>query len=799
MYIYLYFICFSQLAIDNGLRERNFTQISHYKIAPPYVGGVDNQGASAAMAKIKAEGFRTILLLVEDDPEAITAVADAVEEFQCNTPDEYVWMMAGNLDLNTLLLDMAPFNANITKLLQGAASLRALDGFDYNPTAFSRADPFLEAWKALDNNTTMVHRLRQLVQPLRYIPEDEQDVFQAPSSYFATEMPQEGAAFMYDAVIAQGLGRCKYVYDQLLKKNESQVSQGINSSVNGEVDDDTQRDTSTTPPPSTEDIHNNNLRRLRPRGLKGARRNLQTSEPAEAQHPPAVKKKKGPPLSDKMKAIYDSADFEGATGRVAFGERKFVGSRKRETVTYGVFNVRAMEPAEEVLVLENNDNTNPEASSSHPWYYLTDVLQGGPVDGTWYPTPFAHFRFASGSSTAPLLLRDVPNQNFLDASVQRVGWTFFGLIVAYVVTSMVFVAAFRNASAVRQGQPIFLLLILIGCLMLSMGMLTLSFDEDDGISTVGLSAMCLSTLWLLVLGYILIYAALFCKLYRINKVLSFARRTVNVRHVIGPLVGLMVLAVIVLLLWSALDPFVWVRKEINAFTGESYGQCASNNSLPYLLAVIGLMMITTIASAIMAWVTKDVDERFSESKWIFYTIFVKIQLMMLGIPVLIILGTESAEATYLGRALLIFLIVATTVTFMVGPKALRVYQNICEKKSRQRSASPVASRSMKCSKEDIPAFDSIRISGHDNSHASPATSTTPLEQASSSAITTSISGSGDNHSKALATLRQSSTTSLRRSSVKPRGSIGGEVAISGLNLGAIMGEEKPECILEQVF
>ena len=43
-----------------------------------------------------------------------------------------------------------------------------------------------------------------------------------------------------------------------------------------------------------------------------------------------------------------SSPFDGATGTVEFGERRFVGNRKRETLTYGVYNFRPILPSEQI-------------------------------------------------------------------------------------------------------------------------------------------------------------------------------------------------------------------------------------------------------------------------------------------------------------------------------------------------------------------------------------------------------------------------------------------------------------------
>lgn len=214
---------------------------------------------------------------------------------------------------------------------------------------------------------------------------------------------------------------------------------------------------------------------------------------------------------------------------------------------------------------------------------------------------------------------------------------------------------------------------------MSVAIVTLSFDEGNGVTASQLDALCLTTPWCIALGYILIYMALFSKLWRINKVLQFSRRKVEVRHVVAPFLVIIGLTVTVLLVWTVLHPFLWVREIVDPVSGASYGRCSSGeHTLVYMIVILTLMVITTVATGMMAWKTKDIDERFAEAKWIFYTIFVQIQLLLLGIPVLVILNSDSSseEATYLGRSLLLFLIVFTTISMMIGPKVVRVYDDL---------------------------------------------------------------------------------------------------------------------------
>ena len=177
---------------------------------------------------------------------------------------------------------------------------------------------------------------------------------------------------------------------------------------------------------------------------------------------------------------------------------------------------------------------------------------------------------------------------------------------------------------------------------------------------------------------------------------------------VGPFAVLLLAAVALLLAWSIQDPLTWNRTVVNEDTGESYGQCSSENAEFFLLPLLCLMACATLMCAVMACKTKDVDSRFSESKWIFYTIFVQIQVLILGIPVLVILGYESANATYLGRSLVVFVMVITVVLLMIGPKVHRI---VMEAARTEPGSSYVSSMPSEASSLKRGTYGKINVTG----------------------------------------------------------------------------------------
>lgn len=259
------------------------------------------------------------------------------------------------------------------------------------------------------------------------------------------------------------------------------------------------------------------------------------------------------------------------------------------------------------------------------------------------------------------------------------------ILFSFVTACLVF--WHQDKQIIKGAQPFFLYILLLGTVIIAFSIFPISFDEGGGWNNSQLDSACVLFPWLLSLGYITIYCALFMKLWRINKLLQSRCRIVEAQQVLWPCLLLVLAAVVVLSVWTATDSFTWERDEINKETGESYGRCRSEHDVVYMSCLSAVCAISTSLSAYMAWKTKDVDERYSESSWMFYTIVLQMQVLIVGIPILIILNDESANATYLGRMLLIVTIPMSTILLMFGPKIATLWltrNNV--KNSNERAA-----------------------------------------------------------------------------------------------------------------
>jgi hypothetical protein len=118
-----------------------------------------------AMQKVKASGYRTIVVIMDSFAFELPLLADLAEELNMNTKD-YVWIFLPQYDQDTvdglsklpdsmtqMLNPPVPSYKNVPKLIKGAALIQPVEGFQINP----EQDKYTQVWKSI--NESFVERL----------------------------------------------------------------------------------------------------------------------------------------------------------------------------------------------------------------------------------------------------------------------------------------------------------------------------------------------------------------------------------------------------------------------------------------------------------------------------------------------------------------------------------------------------------------------------------------------------------------------------------------------------------------
>jgi hypothetical protein len=528
------------------------------------------------------------------------------------TNGEYFFIWFGDFDP---FFGSAREGSAIREFLKGSIFMTPFEGHH-----LGWQDPFYVAWKS--QGKPEVDRLNG-INPI--LP-GEPGYFFAEDDYFTKADPEWGSSFLYDAIMATGMGACL-----AMKENVDETS-------------DVSVDTFV-------------------RGIR-------------------------------------SVDFTGATGVVSFCEPEYCdleGARKHDGAIWGFLN--NYPPGANMTECKCEDDICE--CEENPWrpadlfYYpavTTDFifrnesslygLVPRPDLGPSFPNGSGYFLevfgtiYADGRAVPPDLLRDEPEQNYLSRGLQIFGFILLGIAWLLATVSAIWVYTYRKHRIVKAAQPYFLYVICLGASVSVSGILMISFDESNGCTEEQLGRACMATPWLACLGHIITYGALFSKLWRINRVLQFVRRKVDIAHVAWPSAILVAMALLVLGLWTGLDPLRWNRHEINIITGESIGECSSENSAAFIAPLAVIVMIPTLLTFYMALKTKDIDDAFSESRWIFVMVLIQLEVLLFAAPLIPLLRDVSTDGRYVGYALIIWVFPMSALGLIIGPKMYAVHRKV---------------------------------------------------------------------------------------------------------------------------
>mmetsp|Transcript_59641 Transcript_59641/g.146216 ORF Transcript_59641/g.146216 Transcript_59641/m.146216 type:complete len:1032 (+) Transcript_59641:145-3240(+) len=363
------------------------------------------------------------------------------------------------------------------------------------------------------------------------------------------------------------------------------------------------------------------------------------------------------------------SQFHGATGLMKYGRASLEsaeGVRKFNSVRVGAYN------------LYPNDNDT---------YILTHVITASdqPIDPNTTATfqngtswePLKAFIFPNGSMEGPPDLRETPEQNYISPLARGIGLTLFAITALFCIAMIIWIIVNRSHPVLRAAQPMFLVGVCFGSLLQACCIPLNSFDEYVINSVSVLSHLCVATFWFLIIGEVIIYGSLFSKLWRVQKVLKFTKGIkVDARAVVLPSFAMFFLAFLLLAIWTALTDWGWYRSEVNELTGESIGGCGrgpEGGDLGLLWATIAAAFVPSILTLIMAWKTKDVDDSFSESGWIFALALVQFQTLIVAVPLIVILQDVDAAGRYFGYTILFWLFSTSAVGLIMVPKILAYY------------------------------------------------------------------------------------------------------------------------------
>ena len=283
-----------------------------------------------------------------------------------------------------------------------------------------------------------------------------------------------------------------------------------------------------------------------------------------------------------------------------------------------------------------------------------------------------------------------PERNDL-GGVFAVGWISLGIIWLTCTVALVWIwyqHRYKESRAVQVMQPLFLYVLTIGVALLGGTLIGVSItDENASFQAAGTA--CASIPWFLNIGLTVIFSALFSKLWRINQIFhgaqAYRKLRVTETSVLGPFMLWFSLNSILLAFRTAFFPYEYTRVEVDGNPADTVGTC-QDIGVGNALMFMGNFLVTFsafVATAWQAWKARDISDEFSESKTLGMAMLIWGQILVIGIPVYFLVGTDSPMTSYF---------VAVSVVFglcisMLGAIYLPLYYQVQRQQQQQQSQS----------------------------------------------------------------------------------------------------------------
>jgi len=355
---------------------------------------------------------------------------------------------------------------------------------------------------------------------------------------------------------------------------------------------------------------------------------------------------------DAMYEAMLNSSFEGASGKVALDP--VTGTRDPMTAYFVMKNYVRKQINATHIVFEERE---------------TDVV----LDREWVAEiPFV---YNDGSTNMPPPLPPFETDyKYIGKSVRISGLFMAAFIILLSVICGTWSIWLRKTYVVRASQPIFLLILCVGTLIMGASIIPLSIDDEIS-SNNGCRIACMAVPWLFSTGFATIFAALYSKLNRVNRLFnspSFKRVKVTTYDVMKPLIGLLLANFVVLISWTIFSPMRWTR-ETDAWDSfgrpiSSRGYCTSDRPHVFLWILILVDLGALLLSSYQSYLARNIATEFAESEYVAKSVACMVLVSFVGVPTLLLVQGEP-RARYFVIASITFVLCFAVLLFIFVPKA----------------------------------------------------------------------------------------------------------------------------------
>lgn len=255
------------------------------------------------------------------------------------------------------------------------------------------------------------------------------------------------------------------------------------------------------------------------------------------------------------------------------------------------------------------------------------------------------------------------NFNFIRTGFKYLGYvavTLQGLVSCFAIA---WTYIYRRNELVRVSQPNFLRAIAVGCFIMTTAIIpasieteyrfqidptTLAFTDEPNPAVRGVDIACMAVFWLHNMGFIMMFSALFAKLWRIKRLFdgSVLRRRISERDVLKVMLMLCSLMLVIMIIFQIVAPLKWDRSitrfDSSNFRAESSGRCQINKmSGAFLIIATVFHACCLVCAVVLSYQIRKIPVEFNEGKYVTGAIFCLCQVFMIAIPILFIVSSNT--------------------------------------------------------------------------------------------------------------------------------------------------------------
>jgi multiple sugar transport system substrate-binding protein len=248
------------------------------------------------------------------------------------------------------------------------------------------------------------------------------------------------------------------------------------------------------------------------------------------------------------------------------------------------------------------------------------------------------------------------------------------LALMYSCVIVSFIGYHRNTATIIASSPVFCYISLAGAiLMLFTAILPAVFQPGASSTISQMVAPCMVNLWFFGISFILMFAPIFAKTYRLYRIFKIDVTVQKVRitntQLLGLLGVLLAIELVILIVWTAYDPLKMMDKLITAGT-QRVTRCNSKHWTPFWIAFLGYKVLLVLFGVFVTFQTRGIYKFYRESRQLSWCLYNACLLAAVCAPLLFYLNDPTAW--FLVQSVGILLLCVFFVSALFIPKILDV-------------------------------------------------------------------------------------------------------------------------------